>query len=464
MPYRLEEIDVPVENPYQYDQLDRKAAVDFLVGLVGKTGSPFVLTIDGPWGTGKSTVIRMLRVVLESEGYKCVDFNAWQVDYVTDPLVAMVSCLAELALEDGEVPVSFIDGVLEIRRITSLLAKRGFLTVVKALTPGGMELETEIKNAKSEINADPIEDIVDAFLKETHLLSAFRDKLEKAAIGLAEAQDGKPLVFFIDELDRCRPTFAVELLERVKHLLNVKNIVFVLSLDKSQLEASIAAVYGNDVDSPEYLRRFIDVDFGLPIPNNDRFVRSLVTRFGLDELFDLQRVNHRYDKEQFIETFSKLASMFDLSLRSQERCLTRFRIVLDQIQPNQYMDPIITSFLIVLRLKRSDLFHQLNRGTFSPDDVMELLAKLPGGRKFVDDNLGVALEALLVWTDVNSERREAKLEQYREGVSNQPANNSRRNRASLFISIYGGLDSGRLSRTNLQYFTAKIDMAAHIQD
>jgi hypothetical protein len=463
MTYRLEEIEVPPEDPYINDELDRRKVVDFLTELIGNTGSPFVLAIDGPWGTGKSTLIRMLQAVLESKDYKCVDFNAWQVDYVTDPLVAMVSCLVQLTLEDSVSSVSFIDGVVAIRRLTSLLAKRSLLSAVKALTPGGIELENEIKIAKSELRTDPLEDIVDAFLSETRLLSTFREELENAAKGLAEAQGGKPLIFFIDELDRCRPTFAIELLERIKHLLNVKNMVFVLSVDKSQLEASIAAVYGGEVDASEYLRRFIDVEFGIPTPNNDKFVRSLVSRFKLDEIFDSHLVNTQYDKANFIETFSKLATMFDLSLRAQERCMTRFRIVLDQIQPNQYMDPIIASFLIVLRLKRKDLFFQLNRGEFSPDDAMALLATLPGGKAFVDDNLGVVLEALLVLTDVIPERREAKLEEYRESVSSQSSSNSPRSRASLFTSIYGGIASGRLNRTSLQYFTAKIDMAANIE-
>ncbi len=94
---------------------------------------------------------------------------------------------------------------------------------------------------------------------------------------------------------------------------------------------------------------------------------------------------------------------------------------------------------------------------------MTLLATLPGGKAFVDDNLGVVLEALLVWTDVIPERCEAKLKEYRESVSSQPLNNSPRSRASLFTSIYGGIASGRLSRTSLQYFTAKIDMAANIE-
>lgn len=67
-------------------------------------------------------------------------------------------------------------------------------------------------------------------------------------------------MFFIDELDRCRPTFAIELLERIKHLFDIQNIVFVLSIDKEQLEASTAAAYGSAINAPEYLRRFIDLE------------------------------------------------------------------------------------------------------------------------------------------------------------------------------------------------------------
>ena len=89
----------------------------------------------------------------------------------------------------------------------------------------------------------------------------FSSLLEKAVGAIQPEDSSKPLLFFIDELDRCRPTFAIEMLERIKHLFDVKNMVFVLSIDKKQLEAITAAVYGERIDASEYLRRFIDLVF-----------------------------------------------------------------------------------------------------------------------------------------------------------------------------------------------------------
>ena len=97
--------------------------------------------------------------------------------------------------------------------------------------------------------------------------------LKDAVQAIGEGEPQRPLVFFIDELDRCRPSFAIELLERVKHLFDVKNIVFVLSIDKKQLEAITAAVYGERIDALEYLRRFIDLDFYLPLPHTKDYTK-----------------------------------------------------------------------------------------------------------------------------------------------------------------------------------------------
>ena len=54
----------------------------------------------------------------------------------------------------------------------------------------------------------------------------------------------KKLVFLIDELDRCRPTYAVETIEKIKHLFSVPGIIWVLVMNKEQIESSIQKVYG----------------------------------------------------------------------------------------------------------------------------------------------------------------------------------------------------------------------------
>ena len=92
-------------------------------------------------------------------------------------------------------------------------------------------------------------------------------------------------MFIIDELDRCRPSFSIEVLEKAKHFFNVENIIFVLGADKEQLGHSIKAIYGNDLNVNGYLRRFIDLDYVLPSPDKGLFVKVLFKKHLFNEYF-----------------------------------------------------------------------------------------------------------------------------------------------------------------------------------
>ena len=363
MAYRLQELEIPEDQPFKNDALARQPIVEFLSGLVSRLCGPFVLALDSPWGTGKTTLIRMLQADLKQKNFQCVYFNAWQVDYVTDPLVALVSSIDEIRLEDTEAASKFRGHLKIARNITSAVAKRGAIAVAKAATFGALDLEKEIEVVVAEVTGNLAGDAIDAFQKEKALLEKFRQELERAVAQLKEAGKNESLIFFIDELDRCRPTFAIEMLERIKHLFDVSNIIFVLSIDKAQLEASTASVYGEKIDAPEYLRRFIDLEYGIPVVQTKQFTTNLLTRFGLDPIFLLRTGSEvRYDKENFVDFFTAIADVFRLSLRARERCITRLVVVLDQTPSNNYLDPVLVAFLLILRSKQPDLFHALCNG------------------------------------------------------------------------------------------------------
>ena len=80
------------------------------------------------------------------------------------------------------------------------------------------------------------------------------------------------MIFFIDELDRCRPNFAIELLEVIKHLFYIDNFIFIISIDKDQLSYSIANIYGHNMDTEGYLRRFFDLDYTLPRISSKEYI------------------------------------------------------------------------------------------------------------------------------------------------------------------------------------------------
>lgn len=465
MNYRLPELEIPAVNPFQNDVLDRQPLVEFLAGLIGRLSGPFVLALDSPWGTGKTTLVRMLKVKLEQEQFQCVYFNAWQVDYVTDPLVALVSAIDDIHLNDSAAESSFRGHLKTAKKITSAVAKRAVIAGVKVATLGILDVEDALETMASDAAGEMAGNLVDAFQKEKESLERFRREVEKAVNQLKAAGRKETLVFFIDELDRCRPTFAIEMLERIKHLFDVPNIVFVLSVDKSQLEASTAAVYGQKINAAEYLRRFIDLEYGIPLVQMKRFTQALLSRFNLEPAFAARTgPNLQYDKDNFIDFFTTLADAFELSLRARERCITRLCVVMDQTPSNHYLDPVLIALLVVLRSNKPALFARLYSGLASSKEVMDYLEGLPGGKKLVDDRPGIVIEAYLIAADSDEDRKRGRDNELKLIVEDQKSSPAVKARASDLIEMRKHVPGGMRRRFSLTPIAAKVDLAAAVKD
>lgn len=465
MNYRLPDLEIPADNPFENDVLDRRPLVEFLAGLIGRLSGPFVLALDSPWGTGKTTLVRMLKATLKQEHFQCVYFNAWQVDYVTDPLVALVSALDDIHLANVTAESAFRSHLRTAKKITSAVAKRAVVAAVKVATLSILDVEEALEAVASDGVGEMAGNLVDAFQREKESLERFRCEVENAVNQLKAAGKKETLVFFVDELDRCRPTFAIEMLERIKHLFDVPNIVFVLSVDKSQLEASTAAVYGEKINAPEYLRRFIDLEYGIPVVQTKRFTTTLFARFGLDAVFSQRTASElSYDKQNFIDFFTALADLFGLSLRARERCITRLAVVMDQTPTNHYLEPILVALLVVLRAQQPDLFNGLCKGSITPKNAMNALAHLPGGAAFVAGRSGVLIETYLLVGDADSPRTEARYTALDALTKDANADPTDQSRARELIDMRRHIPSGHRFGFSLRNIAAKIDLAALVKD
>ena len=312
MSFRIPAIEVSAESPFANDVLDREKIVKFIAGIVSETGgNPLVLAIDSPYGTGKSTFVDMLDKVLRQQLFQTVYFNAWKADHVSDPLIAMVAALDE-AFPRSDDSVIGSDNMARVKKVAGILLKRGAAVGVKIATAGVVDLSEDIEEALADTAADATSDIIEAFEREEEAARCFKAELEKVVAKLSDLNRKPTLVFFIDELDRCRPDFAMSLLERLKHLFDVPNMAFVLSVDKRQLEAVTAAVYGEKIDAAEYLRKFIDLEFSLPDPSKEHFIRNAITRSGLDGKFENL---HRQTKENIVRFLVTFSAIYGMSLR-----------------------------------------------------------------------------------------------------------------------------------------------------
>ena len=102
-------------------------------------------------------------------------------------------------------------------------------------------------------------DILSAVKTEEDIKECVRDVFNDIIV-----EEAEKLVVFVDELDRCKPSFAIEMLERIKHYFDDERIIFVVSLNKEQLIHTISNYYGSEFDATRYLNRFFDVSINLP--------------------------------------------------------------------------------------------------------------------------------------------------------------------------------------------------------
>lgn len=361
-------IEVPQDQPFRDDKLNRASIAGILTSIVNAysiTGS--VIAIDGEWGAGKTTFVRMWKQELENNGYKTLYFNAWETDHFDDPLIAILGELSEVFKSNKE--------------FKSLASKAGRIT----LRASGEILKGCIKKAtgiNTEAIAGAIDEISDIFsegLKSYSLQKAefceFKKQLEEF-IASEAIENNHPVVFFIDELDRCNPHYAIKLLERIKHLFEVPNIIFVLAVNINQLKYAIQGFYGSsNIDGEEYLKRFIDLQYSLPCPNLETFINHLYNYHNFDSFFghQIRQGDHRlrYDGEMFLRIATALLSHTPLNLRSINKIFAYTRIVLQSFPLTSKISADLLFLLCFFKVITPAFYSQLKMRKFSLQELVD---------------------------------------------------------------------------------------------
>ena len=226
------EIEDP-EKPFKDDKLGREEYAKILTSIVGSFTEGAVIALNGAWGTGKSTFLKMWSQHLKNEGFPVVYYNAWEDDICDEPLLSMLRGLKGLNNEEG------LDEVFKI-------GVKVFLGTISGAFSAVTGVVGKVAQGAIEGGMKQLEESIYETLKEDDdrlkLMQSFKVGLTDYMTTVCD--NGKPLIFMVDELDRCNPSFAVKVLERIKHLFEVPNIVFILSIDKQQLACSVKGFYG----------------------------------------------------------------------------------------------------------------------------------------------------------------------------------------------------------------------------
>ena len=379
---------MPEGDPFKNDLLGRKEPAEVLTHLVGSIEGPCVIAVDAAWGTGKTTFLRLWARHLCNEGFSVVEFNAWETDFSGDPFMALSTELTE-NLRDSTNPT-----LEDVVGRTKEMAKEVFRTslpgVVRLATSGFVDLQSLLEK----------QDRMSEYREARKALSNFRESLQEMANALAASNEHRPLVVVIDELDRCRPSYAVELLEAAKHLFAVDGVVFVLALNRSELAHSIRTLYGIGFDAIGYLRRFIDVDFRLPDPDRAAFIDQALDAVRISEYFERSKDRNAKDDQEGELVGDWLKRFFDspdLNLRRVAKAIHHLGLVFASLRSNQRSFANTAVAALILRTVDSELYYKFVRGEATDLEVVDrVFSRSNGLRKLQQEHAGCVFESLIV--------------------------------------------------------------------
>lgn len=348
------------------DPLKRNPAVFRFLQLIDAVDENCSIALNGKWGSGKTLFVRQIKLLLDAfnsktnisdemrqallgilpESVECsicttVYYDAWSNDDSNDPILSLVYT----AITSGQSDYS----PEQNRNILGIAEKIAELTTQKPIT--------------GIISMVQGEDLLSTMKQRNNIQQLVREFINSLILERANR-----VVIFIDELDRCRPAYAVQLLERIKHYFDDDRITFVFSVDITQLQHTVKAYYGYAFDATRYLDKFFDLRVSLPEINYKTFI---------EKKFDFITSGNIYD-----EICIRVVQYFSFSLREVERYMRLIRIAaysyntsptFSEQKALQFARLYIVPILIGLSMANMDEYREFVNGK-NPDILCEILS------------------------------------------------------------------------------------------
>ncbi|WP_081087250.1 KAP family P-loop NTPase fold protein [Burkholderia pseudomultivorans] len=340
-----------VSTPFSGDQLGRGVLATQLSDFILRLGNGAVIAIDSQWGGGKTWFGRNWAAKLTEDGHKVAFINAFEQDYTEDPFLLIAAELSALLDSTHGQKKRLLKKAAAVAVACLPVTAKAVVSAGSKFVLGNIDLPAEFEEAvkKAESKSEEfvqhwVERKLENYKKEQESLASFR-----AALAQMAATEDKPVVVFVDELDRCRPDFAVRLIERIKHFFETPNVVFVLLIHREQLNRAIAGVYGQTTDGAAYLSKFVHFFFALQSKIDRGYIGIVLDRFGCS------------DKNSSVYAFSEYLSLWqslaELTLRDVERACALYAYA--RLKGAERL----LAYLVTLKIKRPDIFVGMLQGS-----------------------------------------------------------------------------------------------------
>ncbi|MGN5073996.1 KAP family P-loop NTPase fold protein [Aeromonas veronii] len=299
--------------------------------------------------------------------YPTVYIDAWQQDFSDDPLLTVISSIIDqlkmIAGKENPIP----EGMRQ--RLLGLFKVGGKLALKAAIKKAGLEEDD------FALDGDDANQLVDAICSNQkehyesiqYLKQEIRQWVE-GAVGLSEGELDYPAFILIDELDRCRPSYAVEMLETIKHIFDIPRVVFVLATDTEQLQHAIKVIYGDGFDAKAYLRRFFKRRFHLKQMPIEKFMKPILSNSF--ELFKEKAIQHFSDIDDLTKILSYVVSSFSLPAREVELFLDRLVATISSVS-SWKIDILYVSAILMAHEFDNDAYISIKNTSlvFSPNKM-----------------------------------------------------------------------------------------------
>ena len=325
------------------DKLQRKVYAERLTNfLIANKEDVDVACINAPWGTGKTWFVHMWKNYITDEysknedgtGIMPVYYNSWENDDYPNALIPLIA-----EIKTQLFPEKTGEAISKFAKASGAILKDAAYNALNLATAGLLDFRVGTEAANELSDEALYEKSITQYNTNTLEKKNFKDSL-KAII----KDDIKKHVFvFVDELDRCRPTFAIETLERIKHYFDIEGITFILLLDKEQLSHSVKVLYGTECDTAGYLLRFFDIEYNLPEIGKSHYI---------DYIFDRQA--------DFAFLVKPIEHLFELTLRDYQKIsiwLRAFTMGIDKRWPPfERAEYQLIVYFMIIKLKHPEIF------------------------------------------------------------------------------------------------------------
>lgn len=368
------DIGVRPEDTFETaDKLGRKGLAESMTSLVSVSTDPLVVALDDEWGTGKTHFLKLWQCMLQENGIPAIYFNAFECDFSGDAFVSLSASLAEAlgtSTKSGKKPKKVF--LKKAARFGKIVSRSLVNVAIRAGTAGAIDAADAGDAAISQAGKETSQKFEHLIAEKSNFkgeLENFRQALNGVRLALQSEGEDHPLVFIVDELDRCRPDFALDVLECLKHFFETEKNHFVLGVNLNALEKSVVSIYGGDLSSRGYLSRFIDYKISFSSPQYSTKEKEL-------KLY----ARHLWARAEALAIHSDVADgLIDIiaggvsrnsgSLRDVNRIFSVLYLCLATISEKTFKAPPLIGGLVLMKYYDPRLFEKAKEGAISFGEV-----------------------------------------------------------------------------------------------